>query len=101
MRQPFDDRAVVETDSAFQRQADVRLDLAALDLDAVGLERALDVVERARRAGAAGLALPGGDCTDVIHEGVRRDLGGELAFERVAVLPGRRHAVTSRMGCRA
>jgi len=101
MGQPRDDGAVVETDSALDGQADVRLDLSAIDVDAVRLERALDVVERARLPGAAGLALPGGDRTDVVHENVRRDLGGELAFERVAVLPGRRHDVTSRMGCRA
>src|SRR5207245_11162136 len=58
MGEPFDDGAVVETDPSIEGQAYVGLDLAALHLDAIGFERALDVVQGLRLARAAALPAP-------------------------------------------
>jgi len=99
--QALDDGAVVETDPSLQGQADVGLDLPALDVQPVVSERPLDVVEGLRFAGAAGLALPGGDRAHVVDEALRRHLGRELGLEWIAILPRRRHALTSRRECRA
>ena len=101
MGQPLDDGAVVQANPSLEGQADVGLDLAALDLEPVGFQRALDVVEGLRLARAAGLALPGADGADVLHQRGRRHLGGELGLQWIAILPGRRHAVTSCKRCRA
>src|SRR5436309_2870100 len=87
--QPLDDGAVVETDPSIEGQAYVRLDLPALHLDAVRLERALDVVECLGLARAAGLALPRADRAHVLHERLRRHLGSQRRLERIAVFPGR------------
>ena len=100
VRESGDGGAVGQRHATVLRQADVRLDLATLDLHAVGLERALDVVERPGLAGAARLALPGPDRADVLHQRRRRHLGGQQGLQRIAIFPGRRHEITSSWRCR-
>src|SRR5207244_10838242 len=53
---------------------------------------ALDVVAGLRLARGARLPLPGADRPHVLHQTTRRHLGGERRLERVAILPGCRHA---------
>src|SRR5439155_22529994 len=93
VREPFDLAAVRQDQPALLRQADVRLDLTALHLDAVGCERPLDVVERLRLAGAPRLALEGADRVHVLHERGGRHVLAQRLLQRIAVLPtrGRRH----------
>src|SRR5499426_2678907 len=59
VREPLDRAAVRQVHTPLERQADVGLDLAPLDLDAVRLQDALDVVEGLGLARATRLALEG------------------------------------------
>ncbi len=100
VREALDDGAVGQGEARVLWQADVGLDLPPVDRQPVGGERALDVVERLGLARAAGFALQRPDRADVRHQVGGRDLGGQLGFERIAVLPGRRHRITSSRRCR-
>src|SRR5437879_7740007 len=84
--QPLDDGAVVETDPSFEGQAYVRLDLPALHLDAVRLERALDVVECLGLARAAGLALPRADRAHVLTRRLRLHRSTQRRLQRTAAI---------------
>src|SRR5262245_28838295 len=92
MGEPLDRRAVRQDKAALERQADVRFDFPALDIETVRFERPLDVVVGVRLARASGLALPRADRAHVLHQRRRGDSGRQGGLEGIAILPGRRHS---------
>ena len=101
VREPRDDRAVGQGEPRLLGQADERLDLPPLDLDAVATSACARCSRRpAPRPGCRTRARARRSCGRAPSACAAETLGGQLGLERIAILPGRRHGITSSRRCR-